>query len=131
MALHREPKGTKRCCGWITARRFGLCASRNGNPVLVHRQRDTKVFFHQALQDRKLLAISGQSTTSTLTSYELICYRLRSSNLILAPAISQDLKEDAVEDPSSAEERDTTDAETVLKRLWRKGLGVRLSGHAR
>ena len=31
-----------------------LCASHNGYPVLVHRQRGTRVFFHQALQDRKL-----------------------------------------------------------------------------
>ena len=36
-----------------------LCASHNGNPVLVHRQRGTKVFFHQALQNRKLFAIPG------------------------------------------------------------------------
>ena len=36
-----------------------LCASHNGYPVLVHRQRGTKVFFHQALQDRKLFVIPG------------------------------------------------------------------------
>ena len=53
-------------------------------------------------------------TTSTLTGYELICYRLRSSNLILAPAILQDLKEQGTQSKifSSDEERDTTDAET-------------------
>ena len=38
---------------------FWLCASHNGNPVLVHRQRGTKVFFPSSLQDRKLLAIPG------------------------------------------------------------------------
>ena len=65
-----------------------LCASHNGNPVLVHRQRGTKIFFHQALQDRKLRALPGIHYFD-----ELICYRLRSSNLILAPATSQDLKE--------------------------------------
>ena len=31
----------------------------NGDPVLVHRQRGTKVFFHRALQDRKLFVIPG------------------------------------------------------------------------
>ena len=36
-----------------------LCASHNGDPVLVHRQRGTKVFFHRALQDRKLFVIPG------------------------------------------------------------------------
>ena len=45
-----------------------------GYPVLVHRQRGTKVFFHQALQDRKLFVIPGihyfrcSSTTSSPTA---------------------------------------------------------------
>ena len=53
-------------------------------------------------------------TTSTPIGYELICYRLRSSNFILAPAMLQDPEGagDAVEDPFSDEERDTTDDET-------------------
>ena len=66
----------------------------NGNPVLVHRQRGTKVFFHQALQHRKLLAIPG--------IHYFDAHRLRAHYRA----------GDAVEDFSSDEERDTTDAET-------------------
>ena len=36
-----------------------LCASFDGHPALVHRQRGSKLFFRQAIQDRKLLAIPG------------------------------------------------------------------------
>ena len=34
-----------------------LCASYNGHPVLVHRQRGTTVYVHQAIKDRKLLTV--------------------------------------------------------------------------
>ena len=46
--------------------------------------------------------------------YELTCYRLRSSNCILALATSQALKEQETQSKitHSDEERDTTDAET-------------------
>ena len=54
-------------------------------------QRGTKVFFHQALQTGSFLQFRA-FTTSTLTGYELICYRLRTSNFILAPAMLQDAK---------------------------------------
>ena len=55
---------------------------------------------------------TGLVSPSTLTDYELICF-------LLALAILQDLKEqgDAVEDLSSDEERDTTDAETDAETL--------------
>ena len=78
-----------------TARRS---ASHNGYPVSVHRQRGTKVFFHQALQDRKLFAIPG--------IHYFDAHRLR-AHLLQAP---------------SDEERDTTDAETdaetVAEEAW-------------
>ena len=90
-----------------------LCASHNGNPVLVHRQRGTKVFFHQALQDRKLLAIPG---IHYFDAHRLRAHLLQAPELQLNPRTSNitgpEGAGDAVEDLSSDEERDTTDAET-------------------
>ena len=34
-----------------------LCASHNGSPVLVHRLRGNKMYFHQATKDRRILLI--------------------------------------------------------------------------
>ena len=62
-----------------------LCASHNGTPVLVHRQRGTKVFFHQALQDRKLLAIPGIHYFDT---HRLRAYLLQAPELQLHPRTS-------------------------------------------
>ena len=90
-----------------------LCASHNGYPVLVHRQRGNKVFFHQALQDRKLLAIPG---IHYFDAHRLRAHLLQASELQLHPRTSNvtgpEGAGDAVEDYSSDEERDTTDAET-------------------
>ena len=36
-----------------------LCAAYEGSPVLVHRQRATKVTFHKAVQERRLLVLRG------------------------------------------------------------------------
>lgn len=36
-----------------------LCASYDGDPLLVHRQRGTTVYFHQAIHDQKIIAIPG------------------------------------------------------------------------
>ena len=89
-----------------------LYASHNGNPVLVHR-RGTKVFFHQALQDRKLLAIPD---IHYFDAHRLRAHLLQASELQLNPRTSNitgpEGAGDAMEDPSSDEERDTTDAET-------------------
>ena len=89
-----------------------LYASHNGNPVLVHR-RGTKVFFHQALQDRKLLAIPG---IHYFDAHRLRAHLLQAPELQLNPRTSNitgpEGAGDAVEDLSSDEERDTTDAET-------------------
>ena len=95
-----------------------LCASHNGNPVLVHRQRGTKVFFHQALQDRKLLAIPG---IHYFDAHRLRAHLLQAPELQLHPRTSNitgpEGAGDAVEDLSSDEERDTTDAETDAETL--------------
>ena len=84
-----------------------LCASHNGNPVLVHRQRGTKIFFHQALEDRKLLALPG---IHHFEAHRLRAHLLQASELQLNPRTSN--IRGRSEDPSSEEERDTTDAET-------------------
>ena len=78
---------------------FWLCASRNGS--------------HQALQDRKLLAIPG---IHYFDAHRLRAHLLQASELQLHPRTSNvtgpEGAGDAVEDYSSDEERDTTDAET-------------------
>ena len=82
-----------------------LCAPHNRHPVLVHRQRGTKVFFHQALQDRKLLAIPGplfrcSSTTSSPATGSR------------APTASSSNITGSEGAGDTVEERDATDAET-------------------
>ena len=104
-----------------------LSASHNGNPVLVHRQRGTKVFFHQALQDRKLLAIPGihYFDAHRLRAH---CYRLRSSNCILALATSQALKEQEMQSKISHRMKNETPRMLrLMLKLRRKSLGVPLS----
>ena len=95
------------------ARHSGCALSHNGNPVLVHRQRGTMVFFHQALQDRKLLPIPH---IHCFDAHRLRAHLLQAPELQLHPRTSNitgpEGARDAVEDPSSDEERDTTDAET-------------------
>ena len=85
-----------------------LCASHNGNPVLVHRQRGTRIFFHQALHDRKLIALPGihYFDAALLTQAPELQLHPRTGNL---PGLEG--AGDAVEDPSSDEERATTDEE--------------------
>ena len=109
-----------------------LCASHNGNPVLVHRQRGTKIFSITPSRTGSCLHFRA-STTSTLTSYELICYRLRSSNLILAPAISQDLKEQGTQWKILPRKKSETPRmlRPMLKRLWMRVLVSTYPGHAR
>ena len=60
-------------------------ARHNGNPVLVQRQRGTKLFFQQALQDRKLQAISG---IHYFDAHRLRAHLLQASELQLNPRTS-------------------------------------------
>ena len=62
-----------------------LCASHNGYPVLVHRQRGTKVFFHNALQDRKLFVIPG---IHYFDAHRLRAHLLQAQELQLHPRAS-------------------------------------------
>ena len=36
-----------------------ICAAHDGAPVLVHRQRGTRLYFHQAIHEKKIIAIPG------------------------------------------------------------------------
>ena len=36
-----------------------ICAAYDGDPVLVHRQRGTRLYFHQAIYEKKIIAIPG------------------------------------------------------------------------
>ena len=97
-----------------------LCASHNGYPVLV--QRGTKVFFHQALQDRKLFVIPG---IHYFDAHRLTCCKLRSSNYTLEQVISQVLTEPEIQ--SKILHRMKNETPRMLRqmlKLQRKRLGV-------
>ena len=95
-----------------------LCASYNGSSVLVHRLRGNKLYFHQAIKDRRILAIPG--------IHFFDAHRLQ-PQLLQAPALQLPLRTsnlagpegagEAVEDPSSDEERATTDRETDVEKV--------------
>jgi hypothetical protein len=93
-----------------------LCASYDGHPALVHRQRGSKLFFHQAIQDRKLLAIPG---IHCFDAHRLQPQLLEVPELQLHPRASNltgpEGAGDTVEDPSSDEERATTDGDTDVE----------------
>ena len=93
-----------------------LCASHNGSPVLVHRLRGSKIYFHQATKDRRILLIPG--------IHYFDAHRLQPL-LLQAPALQIHLRAsplagpegagETVEDPSSDEERATTDGESEVE----------------
>ncbi len=95
-----------------------LCASYNGSPVLVYRLRGNKLYFHQAIKDRRIVAIPG------IHFFDV--HRLQ-PQLLQAPALQLPLCTSnvagpegagkAVEDPSSDEERATTDGETDVEEV--------------
>ena len=90
-----------------------LCASHNGSPVLVHRLRGSKMYFHQATKDRRILLIPG--------IHYFDAHRLQPL-LLQAPALQVHMRESSlvgpegaceqVDDPSSDEEQATTASET-------------------
>ena len=98
-----------------------LCASHNGSPVLVHRLRGSKIYFHQATKDRGILLIPG--------IHYFDAYRLQPL-LLQAPALQIHLRAsplagpegagETVEDPSSDEERATTDGESEWRRKLKR-----------
>ena len=90
-----------------------LCASHNGSPVLVHRLRGSKMYFHPATKDRRILLIPG--------IHYFDAHRLQPL-LLQAPALQVHMRESSlvgpegageqVDDPSSDEEQATTASET-------------------
>ena len=90
-----------------------LCASHNGSPVLVHRLKGSKMYFHQATKDRRIVLIPG--------IHYFDAHRLQPL-LLQAPALQVHMRESSlvgpegageqVDDPSSDEEQSTTASET-------------------
>ena len=99
-----------------------LCASHNGSPVLVHRLRGSKMYFHQATKDRRILLIPG--------IHYFDAHRLQPL-LLQAPALQVHMREsplvgpegagETVDDPSSEEEQATTESETEVREKTPRG----------
>ena len=89
-----------------------ICAAYDGVPVLVHKQRGTRLYFHQAIHEKKIIAIPGihyfdahRLEALLLNAPELQLY-LRAGNLPEPEGAG-----DVVADPSSDEELTTSDEE--------------------
>ena len=92
-----------------------LCVSHNGSPVLVHRLRGNKIHFHQATKDRRILLIPG-IIILLLTDYNHCCCRLPPCKFTWERAFGRPWRGGkTVEDPSSDEERATTDGESEVE----------------
>ena len=91
-----------------------LCASYDGDPVLVHRQRGTTVYFHQAIHNKKIIAIPG---IHYFDAHRLDALLLNSPELQLHPRTGNipepEGAGDAVDDPSSKEEFSSDEEEEV------------------
>ena len=79
-----------------------LCVSYNGSPVLVHRLRDNKIHFHQAIKDRRILIIPG---IHYFDAHRLQPQLLQAPTLQISHLGGLEGAGEAVEDPSSDEER--------------------------
>ena len=92
-----------------------LCVSYNGSPVLVHRLRGNKIHFHQAIKERRILIIPGihhfdaHRPQPQLLQAPALQIHLRASHLAGPEGAGE-----AVEDPSSDEER-ATDGESEVE----------------
>ena len=78
-------------------------------PVLVHRQRGTVLYFHQAISEKKIIAIPG---IHDFDAHRLDTLLLNAPELQLHPRAEPEGVGDAVDDPSSDEELSTTDGDT-------------------
>ena len=93
-----------------------LCVSHNGSPVLVHRLRGNKIYFHQATKDRRIVLIPGihyfdaHRLQPLLLQAPALQIHLRAS-----PLAGPDGAGETVEDPSSDEEKATTDGESEVE----------------
>ena len=93
-----------------------FCASHNGSPVLVHRLRGSKIYFHQATKDRRILLtpgihyFDGHRLQPLLLQAPALQVHLRAS-----PLVGPEGAGETIEDPSSDEERATTDSESEVE----------------
>ena len=93
-----------------------LCVSHNGSPVLVHRLRGNKIHFHQTIKDRRILLIpdihyfDAHRPQPQLLQAPALQIHLRASHLAGPEGAGE-----TVEDPSSDEERATTDGESKVE----------------
>ena len=97
---------------WICASPLWICAAYDGEPVVVHRQRGTVHYFHQATSEKKIIAIPGIHYFDAHRPDALL---LNAPELQLHPRAGNfpepEGAGDAVDDPSSDEEPSTTDGE--------------------
>ena len=84
-----------------------ICAACDGDPVVVHWQRGTRLYFHQAIYEKKIIAIPG---IHYFDAHRLEALLLTAPELQLHPPEPEGAS-DAVADPSSDEELTTTDGE--------------------
>jgi len=92
-----------------------LCASHNGSPVLVHRLRGSKIYFHQATKDRRILLIPGIHYFDAHRLPQLLQAPALQIHLRASPLAGPEGAGETVEDPSSDEERATTDGESEVE----------------
>ena len=93
-----------------------LCASHNGSPVLVHRLRGSKMYFHQATKDRRILLIPGIHYFDAHRLQPLLLQTpALQAHLRASPLVGPEGAGETVEDPSSEEERATTDGESEVE----------------
>ena len=89
-----------------------ICAAYDGVPVLVHRQRGTRLYFHQAIHEKKIIAIPG---IHYFDAHRLEALLLTAPELQLYPRAGNPPEPegagDVVADPSSDEELTTSDEE--------------------
>ena len=102
-----------------------LCASHNGSPVLVHRLRGSKIYFHQATKDRRILLIPGihyfdaHRLQPLLLQAPALQVHLRAS-----PLVGPEGAGETVDDPSSEEERATTESKSENRGARQSHLGT-------
>jgi hypothetical protein len=107
-------------------RSLWLCASYDGNPVLVHRQRGTKIFFIKRFMTRRSWPFQA-STTLMRIDYKHCCYKLRSFGFIPELAISQSqrVQETQLMIPLPKKNRRRLMKRMLLNRHRTKSLGAR------
>ena len=97
-----------------------ICAAYDGEPVLVHRQRGTVLYFHQAISEKKIFAIPG---IHYFDAHRLDALLLDAPDLQLrrGPAISQNVMPSKIlsdEEPSTTDGEDTSEDDDSVDPKW-------------